>query len=88
MKDVVRVGVREFRDDLARYLSASTPVAVTRRGRTVGYFLPAQSRAGNADAETLVRVVSQIEALLREHGVSEDEVVSEFRVRRARAKHA
>ncbi|GCA92249.1 hypothetical protein MAE30S32_09010 [Microcystis aeruginosa 11-30S32] len=32
----------EFRDHLAKYLSSTTPIAVTCQGQTVGYFLPAR----------------------------------------------
>ena len=35
-----KVGIREFRADLAEHIAASSPVAVTRHGQTVGYFIP------------------------------------------------
>ena len=38
---LIRVGVREFREDLAEYLGSPAPVAITRPGRTVGYYISA-----------------------------------------------
>jgi PHD/YefM family antitoxin component YafN of YafNO toxin-antitoxin module len=79
-----RVGVREFREDLAEYLDSPTPVAVTRHGQTVGYYIPAR---GDMDEQELLgfkRAVEQLAALQAEHGISEDEVVREFRARRDR----
>jgi hypothetical protein len=35
-----RVGIREFRSGLAEFIAAATPVAVTRHGHTVAYFIP------------------------------------------------
>jgi hypothetical protein len=32
----IKVGVRESREQIARYLESDTPVAVTRRSETVG----------------------------------------------------
>ena len=35
-----KVGIREFRADLAEPIAASSPVAVTRHGQTAGYLIP------------------------------------------------
>ena len=42
-----KVGIREFRSGLAEYIAAATPVAVTRHGHTVAYFIPT-----NAESES------------------------------------
>jgi len=42
--ETTKVGIREFRSDLAEYIASSTPVAVTRHGQTVGYFIPTQGQ--------------------------------------------
>lgn len=42
--EATKVGIREFRADLAGYIAASSPVAVTRHGQTVGYFIPCMVR--------------------------------------------
>lgn len=81
---LTRVGVREFREDLAGYLESSSPVAITRHGRTVGYYIPAGLQTDEEEVLALKRAVEQIEALLAEHGISEEEIVREFRTRRTR----
>ena len=84
-KSPIRVGVREFREDMARYLDSPTPVAITRHGQTVGYFIPVRAQIDQAELLALKRAVEQLEVLLAEHGMTEDEVVHELRARRARS---
>jgi hypothetical protein len=38
----IKVGVREFRERIASFLESDIPVAVTRRGETLGVFIPTQ----------------------------------------------
>ncbi len=82
---LIHVGVREFREDLADYLDTPGPVAITRHGQTVGYYVPAHGEVDEQELVALKQAVGQLEALLAEHGASEDEVVREFRARRARS---
>ena len=42
------VGIREFRAGLAEFIDNKQPVAVTRHGQTVGYFIPTQGEQTNA----------------------------------------
>lgn len=78
-------GMREFREDLAEYLGSPAPVAITRHGRTVGYYIPADGMLDEQEVLALRRAVEQIEALLAEKGISEEQVVHEFRARRGRS---
>ncbi len=50
--EAAKVGIREFRAGLAEYIASDTPVAITRHGQTVGYFIPAHGRA-DADLAAL-----------------------------------
>jgi antitoxin (DNA-binding transcriptional repressor) of toxin-antitoxin stability system len=79
LKEISYVGVREFREHLSDYVDSASPVAITRHGRTVGYYIPAQQSGAEAEREALRRAVSQLQILMEEHGISEDEVVREFR---------
>lgn len=36
----IRVGVREFHANLPTYLESVSPVAITRHGETIGYYIP------------------------------------------------
>lgn len=80
-----RVGIREFRERLSDYLTSSMPVAITRHGQTIGFYVPAQRRPGEQDVEALRRAGARLDALLQASGATEDELVSEFKaVRKGR----
>ena len=79
-----KVGIREFRADLAGFIASSTPVAVTRHGQTVGYFIPTQGEQTNALA-TLHQAGQVLDALLASASVEVEEVVSEFKAQRRKA---
>lgn len=80
---LLRVGVREFRESLAEYLDSPTPVAITRHGLTVGYYIPARGMTDERELLALRQAVAQLESLIAEHGLTEDEVLRDFRARRA-----
>jgi hypothetical protein len=40
----IKVGVREFRERIASFLESDTPVAVTRRGETLGVYVPTRRK--------------------------------------------
>ena len=82
-ESLIRVGVREFREDLAQYLDAASPVAITRHGQTVGYYIPARGEPDRQELAALRRAVGRLEAILAESGIEADEVVREYRTRRA-----
>jgi hypothetical protein len=40
----IKVGVREFRERIATFLESDTPIAVTRRGETLGVYVPTRRK--------------------------------------------
>ena len=74
-----KIGMREFRNNLAKYLSATEPVAVTRHGQTVGYFLPTHQKPEKAELESLKIAAAKLDDLLTSSEITEDELVAEFR---------
>ncbi len=84
-----KVGIREFRQDLAEYINTGTPVTITRHGHTVGYFVPAPGPS-EADIAALLKAGAELDAALVAHGLDIDEVVQEFNAirKKARAKAA
>jgi len=40
----IKVGVREFRERIAKFLESENPVAVTRHGETVGVYIPTKRK--------------------------------------------
>ena len=82
-----KVGIREFRERLATFLEASGPVAITRHGETVGYYIPARPSKNAAHLAALRTAAERLDALLAESGVTEDDLVNEFKeARRSRRK--
>lgn len=80
----VKVGIREFREKLATYvLESDTPVAITRHGDTVGYFIPARRKRTEEDRAALKKAAAQLDALLAAKGITEEEVVADFKRWRA-----
>lgn len=82
--ETTKVGIREFRADLAEYIASSTPVAVTRHGQTVGYFIPAQGQA-DADLAALKKASNTLDQLLAAHGIDVEEVIADFKAARKQA---
>jgi antitoxin (DNA-binding transcriptional repressor) of toxin-antitoxin stability system len=82
--ETTKVGIREFRSDLAEYIASSTPVAVTRHGQTVGYFIPTQGQV-EADIAALKKASKVLDKLLAAQGVDVDSVVADFKAVRRRA---
>lgn len=79
---VAKVGIREFRENLQLYLLASSPVAITRHGETVGFYIPAHTHPEEAELEALKSAAIQFEQLLASKGVNEEELFAEFRALR------
>jgi PHD/YefM family antitoxin component YafN of YafNO toxin-antitoxin module len=83
--EAIKVGIREFREKLATYLLESDiPVAITRHGDTVGYYIPARRKRSEADRSALKEAASRLQEVLKAQGISEDEVVADFKRWRAR----
>lgn len=83
--ETTKVGIREFRSDLAEYIASSTPVAVTRHGQTVGYFIPTQGHA-EADITALKRASKALDKLLQAHEVDIESVLADFKSARKKGK--
>jgi antitoxin (DNA-binding transcriptional repressor) of toxin-antitoxin stability system len=82
--EATKVGIREFRTDLAGYIASSTPVAVTRHGQTVGYFIPTQGQV-EANIAALKKASKTLDKLLEAQGVDVEAVVADFKAARKKA---
>ena len=81
----VRIGIRELRDKLASYMESTVPVEVTRHGQTVGFYIPVPRRPGQAEREALLEAGHRMQAELARLGLTEEELVTDFkRWRKAR----
>lgn len=77
--NVLKVGIREFRAHLPQYVLTSVPVAITRHGETVGYYIPTRHHIEQAELDTLKQAAVALEKLLASHGVTEDELFQDYR---------
>ena len=83
----IKVGVREFREQIARFLESDMPVAVTRRGETLGVYVPTPRKSVRpAELADLKDAADRLAVALRD--VDEEEVVAEFKQLRRRGKVA
>jgi PHD/YefM family antitoxin component YafN of YafNO toxin-antitoxin module len=81
----IKVGVREFRERIASFLESETPVAVTRRGETLGVYVPTRrKRRKTADLSELKAASDRLAKALAD--VDEEEFVAEFKQFRRRTK--
>ena len=82
--ETIKVGIREFRADLAEYIAASTPVAVTRHGQTVGFFIPKHGQV-EGDIVALKKAGKALDKMLEAQHVDVENVVAEFKMARKKA---
>ena len=83
---VLKVGMREFRAHLQQYILTSSPVAITRHGETVGYYIPTKSHTEHSEINALKQAAHRLDKILVEHGVTEEELFSDFRKLRSEDK--
>lgn len=79
--ETTKVGIREFRADLAEYIAASTPIAVTRHGQTVGIFIPTHGQV-EGDIAALKKTGKALDHLMEAPHIDVEDVVADFKLAR------
>jgi antitoxin (DNA-binding transcriptional repressor) of toxin-antitoxin stability system len=74
-----KIGMREFRENLADYLESGRPLAITRHGETLGFFIPAQKRSRKAEVQAMRAAAKELDAMIATWGASEDELMQEYK---------
>ena len=74
-----KIGMREFRENLAGYLESGKTLAITRHGETLGFYIPAQKRSRNAEVEAMRAAAKDLDALIAAWGTSEDKLMEEYK---------
>jgi len=74
----VKVGMREFRENLAGYLEAGTPLAIMRHGETLGFYIPAQKRNRKAEVEAMRAAAKDLDEMIASWGAGEDELMEDY----------
>ncbi len=81
------IGVREFREQLAQYLTTGTPLAITRNGLTLGYYIPARRPIADEDRQALTNATQQLHELLESKGIDPEDLIQDFKeLRKSRKK--
>jgi PHD/YefM family antitoxin component YafN of YafNO toxin-antitoxin module len=82
-----KVGVREFRERIASFLESDSPVAVTRRGETLGIYVPTRRKwRKTAELSELKAAADRLAETLAD--IDEEELVAEHKQSRSRGKGA
>jgi antitoxin (DNA-binding transcriptional repressor) of toxin-antitoxin stability system len=85
--ETVKVGVREFRENLAGYLESGTPLAIMRHGETLGFYIPAQKRDRKAELDAMRAAAKDLDQMIASWGASEEELMEEYKsIRRSARK--
>jgi len=83
--EATKVGIREFRAGMAEFIASSKPVAVTRHGQTIGYFIPTHGQ-GDADIAALKKASKTLDRLLAAQNINVEEVVTDFKAARKQVR--
>ena len=82
--ETIKVGMREFRENLAGYLESGKPLAIMRHGETLGFYIPARKRNRKAEVAAMRAAAKDLDGMITSWGVSEDELMEEYKqIRRA-----
>lgn len=83
--ETTKIGIREFRIGMAAYLASDTPVAITRHGQTVGFFIPAHGPL-DASIAALKQAAAELDRQLAAQAVDVEDVAAEFKAARRAGK--
>ena len=77
--ETAKVGMREFRHRFGDYAESANAVAITKHGRTVGFYIPLRRKPAVEDLAAFREAGQALHALMAEKGISEDELVADFK---------
>lgn len=77
--ETIKIGIREFRERLAGYIESDKPLAITRHGETVGFYIPAQKRSRTAELDAMRAAAKELDAMISSWGSTEEELMGEYK---------
>src|SRR5260370_32576909 len=77
--ETVKIGIREFRENLAGYLESGTALAIMRHGETLGFFIPARKRSRKAELEAMRAAAKDLDEMIASWGASEEVLMDEYK---------
>jgi antitoxin (DNA-binding transcriptional repressor) of toxin-antitoxin stability system len=87
MSTVKAVAVAEFREKFAEHLMSSEPIAITKHGLTVGYYIPTHRPTKEADKQALTEASRKLSELLEAQGLDPEELIRDAIALRKQDKH-
>jgi hypothetical protein len=72
------VDMCDFRDHLAEHMSGKTPLAITRHGLTIGYYIPAHRPISESDLHALEDATQRLQALLAAQGIDPEDLIHDY----------
>lgn len=72
--------IREFRDQATKLLKDPEPIVVTRRGKIVGFFLPASGGSIPLEIkkDLFYTITQEIRTVMKTHGVRKETLLADF----------
>lgn len=77
--ETLKIGMREFRENLAGYLESDKPLAITRHGETLGFYIPAQRRSRKAELDAMRAAASDLDEMIASWGATEEQLMEEYK---------
>ena len=76
--------VREFRDQATKLLKETEPILVTRRGRIIGFYLPATGTSVPLEIrkDLFYVLTRQVRRMMKVRGVTEEALLADFKATR------
>jgi antitoxin (DNA-binding transcriptional repressor) of toxin-antitoxin stability system len=74
---VRQIGIRDFRNRATQYLAGADPIAITRHGKVIGFYVPVPVDRDETD-RALQRLAETVERIRQRTGMGEDELADAF----------
>ena len=75
----LRIDMRQLHEKLAEYLESSLPIEVTRHGQIIGFYIPVPKRPDASERDAMLEAGRRMQAELARLGITEEELVTDFK---------
>lgn len=81
-----KVGIRELRENLAGFLEGGRPLAITRHGETLGFYIPARKSDRRAEIAAMRAAAKDMDRMIASWGATEQDLMAEYKEIRRSAR--
>lgn len=75
----LRIDMRQLHEKLTEYLESSLPIEVTRHGQIIGFYIPVPKRPDASERDAMLEAGRRMQAELARLGITEEELVADFK---------